>query len=184
MYSARRIFLWHRGAVSKALLDHTDSLEVLSFLPEGLGGLQAPKDFLEHSTRLAQLKDLRMPYYLIIGTVEPFNIPPSKASELAQRLPPSLERLVVVFNHSLHAGIWKDLDDIISGLSESLCTAHVNSALPNLKRVEFVIDDDGDLGLCMPKFNIEAFRSVLASRQVQLDVSLCVKPGELKYLSI
>jgi hypothetical protein len=125
-----------------------------------------------------------MPYYLLIGTVEPFNTPPNKASEIAQRLPSSLERLVVVFSHSLHVGTWDDLDDIILGISESICTAHVNSALPNLKRVELVINDDGDLGLCMPKFNIEAFRSVLASRQVQLDVSLCVKPGELKYPSI
>jgi len=134
------------------------------------------KDCFEHSSSMICLKDLRLPYNILIGNNEAFNIPPEKASEIAQHLPPSLERLVVDFRRSGHSEMWQDINDIVTRIAEALANARVAGSLPNLKGVEIMLDDD-QYGLLIPTFRIEAFRTLLSAQQVTLDVSLvCAYP--------
>ena len=115
---------------------------------------------------------MRIPYSILVGDDEPFNIRLEKASNIAERLPVSLERLVVSLQQSAHRPIWDDVDHIIDSISESIYDACVAGSLPSLKGVEIELNEDLSQPFVMPTYQIEAFAALLAARGICLDVSL------------
>jgi hypothetical protein len=155
-------YQWYKH-VSNALLEHKNSLETLS-ISVAWESVGQDNDVFEHSFNLSCLRNLRILYEKLVEGDE----------NIAQYLPLSLERLVIDFRRYGREKMWRNINHLVARTSESICNAYLAGSLPNLKRVELSLNSDIRTHnmLLIPTFRIEAFRSILRTRQVNLDVSL------------